>query len=145
MPDNLPNHSLIKQQVEVSLDAVSRGSFWSFVAEVKYEIKDAGEHDAKFFLTRLPSAKPKTVAWSSFRHETKVFYAKDKSAAMLKFNPIALLGDEFLHNSFPAIKNAKIVRITIRLFRFDSAELSEFDVAIPQPEPKVKVKKIKEL
>jgi hypothetical protein len=128
--------------VEQTAEATSVMSFWGFLIDVAYELKHGGEYMVRYYLTRLPTANPKTLAWSNFRHEMKMFAARDRDAALLHgWKCGNTRDDSFITSTLPIMKNAEIKRARIQLMRFEpQTELAlEVKVTTP-PVPSVKKK-----
>lgn len=126
----------------ISYDSTSIGTIYGVQIEVKYRIKNAGTVVCKYYLTRLPASKPKTLHWSTMRHEMKLFFAANLAEAMNLFvKPPMQQDDAFLISTIPVIKNASIEATRLFMTEFHPDQPKFVDLQIPKPDS---VKKTKE-
>lgn len=123
-------HGQITEQV--STDTLSVGTIWGIQVEVNYKVKNAGMVYVKYYLSRLPGKKSKTLAWSSFRHEMKLFFAANINEAMGVADCNMMRDDDALFASVPQMKNATVqfVRVSFIEFTPNQAKTLEINPAL---------------
>lgn len=126
---------------QVSYDAYSVGTQWGFMAEVEYEVKDAGTVGVRYYLSALPTAKPKNISWSTLRHEMKLFFATNADHAFTYWKCGANVSDDFILSTLPKIKNGTIVSTKIELIQLTPSVARSVALTMPAKPEKTPRKK----
>lgn len=118
---------------QISFDTASYLGVWLIQACTTYKVKGGGEIAVTYYLTKLPLPNAKSLEWSNFRHEARIYMATNLTEAMAKFAiPKIQQDDNFIVKSIPAIKNAELDQVRIRFISLEPNCLKEITVKHPK-------------
>lgn len=113
---------------QVSTDSLSVGTIWGVQVEVNYKVKNAGVMYVKYYLSRLPAKRAKSLAWSSFRHEMKLFFAANINEAMGVADCNLMRDDDALFASMPQMKNASVQFVRVSFVEFTPNQAKTLEI-----------------